>query len=265
MNKAKQRAEMPKGSATILNSRSLEKDYRTLIPILKKGIRVLDIGCGPGAISKGIADKIGSTGQVVGIDSSKHLIEEGKQAFANTSNLELHHKDLFTYQPKEKFDLIVSARVLQWLNNPKEALKKIKTWLKPGGQVSILDYNHEALEWSPTPPKSMLEFYQAFLDWRSDAGMNNAIAEDLPTYFKELGFQSIEIIESNEVYKKGAANFLPKLGIWIKVAETRGIQVQTDGHVKEALRLKAIEEYKGWMHTDAIQMIMKLKEIRGKL
>jgi hypothetical protein len=48
--------------------------------------------------------------------------------------------------------------------------------LKPGGTVSILDYNHEALEWQPQPPVSMQRFYATFLRWRGDAGMNNHIA-----------------------------------------------------------------------------------------
>ena len=52
---------MPKGTASILNNRSLKKDYRTLVPMLKKGMRVLDVGCGTGVISIGIAEKVGIT------------------------------------------------------------------------------------------------------------------------------------------------------------------------------------------------------------
>ena len=35
--------------------------------------------------------------------------------------------------------------------------------LKKGGKISINDYNHTKVEWSPAPPKSMLDFYEAFL------------------------------------------------------------------------------------------------------
>ena len=263
MSQAMKRAEMPKGSASILNFRSLEKDYKTLIPLLKKGMRVLDVGCGTGAITIGIAKKIGKTGQAIGLDSSEHLIKEGKGLFELPENLELVVGNLFTYEPTEKFDLIVSARVLQWLNNPKVALEKLKTLLNPGGQISILDYNHEALEWTPEPPKSMQQFYSAFLKWKEEAGMNNRIAEDLPSYFEALGFHSIESISANEVYKKGATNFLPKIGIWTKVAESRGLQMQKDGYVTNELRLQAIEEYNEWIETEAEQMVMKLRDVRG--
>lgn len=265
MSKATKRAEMPKGSASVLNYRNLEKDYITLVPLLKEGMRVLDVGCGTGAITLGIAEKVGETGQVIGLDSSEHLIKEGKTLFELPNNLELIAGDLFSYQPEEKFDLIVSARVLQWLNNPKAALAKLKTLLKPNGQISILDYNHEELEWTPEPPKSMQLFYAAFLKWKKEAGMNNRIAEALPNYFEELGFKAIKSINANEVYQKGNANFLPKIGIWTKVAESRGLQMQRDGYVTNELRLQAIEEYNEWIQTKAKQMIMKLKDVRGVL
>jgi ubiquinone/menaquinone biosynthesis C-methylase UbiE len=112
---------------------------------LGPGLRVLDVGCGTGAISKDIAAQVGDTGHVTGIDNTEYFIQSGKETYADVKNLDLIYTDLFAYEPEEKFDLIVAARVLQWLNNPVEALKKMYSLLKPGGMVSILDYNHEAL------------------------------------------------------------------------------------------------------------------------
>ena len=171
----------------IFDNRSLQVDYATLVPLLKEGLRVLDVGCGTGAISNGIAKLVGPTGCVIGIDNTEKFIISGKKSYKETVNLELIHSDLFNYDNDEKFDLIVAARTLQWLSNPLDALIKMKSLLKPGGQISILDYNHEKLEWDPQPPKSMQLFYAAFLKWRADAGMNNQIADDLAGYFQEAG------------------------------------------------------------------------------
>ena len=245
----------------IFDNRSLEKDYRTLVPLLKPGLKVLDVGCGTGAISKGIAKQVGPKGSVTGIDNTEAFIISGKETYQEVLNLELIHADLVQFEPREKFDLIVSARTLQWLSNPKEALIKMKSLLKPGGQISILDYNHEVIEWVPSPPESMQLFYATFLRWRSDAGMNNQIAEDLPDYLKEAGFDSIEVLNSDEVYKKGDENFLSKIGIWSKVAGST--QMVEEGYLEDKNRLKAIEEYNQWIETDAEMMVMKLKEVRG--
>ncbi|WP_281227647.1 class I SAM-dependent methyltransferase [Flavobacterium aquiphilum] len=112
-------------STKIFDDRSLTNDYRNLSSILKPGMKVLDVGCGTGAISKDIANIVGENGKVTGIDNTEGFILSGKESYQNITNLELIHVDLFDFNPEEKFDLIVSARVLQWLSNPKEALLKM--------------------------------------------------------------------------------------------------------------------------------------------
>jgi ubiquinone/menaquinone biosynthesis C-methylase UbiE len=263
MSKNKTIHREEKSSTKIFDDRSLAVDYATLIPILREGLSVLDVGCGTGSISKDIANAVGRSGHVVGIDNTKHFIESGKESCKGISNLELIHSDLFSYEPNEKFDLVVSARTFQWLSNPAEALQKIKTWIKPGGMVSILDYNHEAIEWYPKPPKSMLLFYDAFLKWRANAGMNNHIAENLEEYFTTSGFRRIEVLEANEVSTRSSHNFTQRAGIWSKVAELN--QIVAEGYLDEATRLQAIKEYDLWVDTSAERMILKLTEVRGRI
>ena len=246
----------------IFDNRSLIIDYRTLKPLLKKGISVLDVGCGTGSISKDIANIVGPTGSVIGIDATKKFIESGKETYKTISNLELLSIDLFDYTPEHKFDLIVSARTLQWLSNPRKALEKMRTLLKDKGEISILDYNHTNLEWNPEPPQSMQEFYNTFLKWRKEAGMNNGIADDLSNLMESVGFRSIEVINSDEHYTKNREDFKVKMGIWSKVAGSK--QMVDEGYLNNNLRLKAIKEYNDWIEKEAISMTMKLNEVRGK-
>ena len=261
MNKTIHRSS--ESSTRIFDNRTLEADYSTLVPLLKKGLRVLDVGCGTGAISKGIAEHVGSEGYVTGIDNTEAFIVSGSETYKDVGNLELIHADLFQFNPKEKFDLVVAARVLQWLSNPKEALKKLGSFLKPGGQVSILDYDHEGLTWQPAPPLSMQRFYQAFLNWRSAAGMDNRIADHLADYFEEVDFHSIEVFNADEVYQKGETNFIQRIGIWSKVADLK--QIVDEGYLEEQARIQAIEEYNEWIVNDAQKMIMRLNEVRAKI
>ena len=250
------------GAGKIFDSRTLEKDYSTLPPILKAGLKVLDVGCGTGAISKGIAARVGQSGHVTGIDNTQSFIISGKETYKSVSNLTLIHADIFQYKSEEKFDLIVSARTLQWLNNPAEAIIKMKSLLKPGGTISILDYNHTAIEWKPEPPASMKKYYKTFLKWRADAGMNNQVAADIAAYMEEASLNSIEVINANEVYKKGEPDFQSKIGIWSQVA--RSTQMVEEGYLDENDRLKAIEEYEIWIESEAQSMTMKLNEVRGR-
>ncbi len=245
----------------IFDNRTLKKDYRTLLPILRKGMSMLDVGCGTGSITKDIANSIGQSGKIVGIDNTEKFILGGREKYGDVSNLELRHVDLFEFQTDEKFDMIISARTLQWLSRVEEALLKMKGMLKHTGQISILDYNHTKIEWNPSPPDSMRMFYNTFLKWRADAGMNNQIADDLPVLLKNAGFNNIEKINSDEHYQKGDENFIANAGIWSKVAGSR--QMVEEGYLEDVLRLKAIEEYNSWIRDDAISMTMKLNEVRG--
>jgi ubiquinone/menaquinone biosynthesis C-methylase UbiE len=262
MIKSNKHIERDEEATKIFDNRSLKVDYRTLESVLKKGMLVLDVGCGTGSISKDVANVIGNTGKVIGIDNTEKFIKSGKETYKLIQNLELIHSDLFDFETNKRFDLIISARTLQWLSNPKEALLKMKSLLKPNGIISILDYNHNIIEWNPEPPNSMKEFYKTFLKWRSDAGMNNGIADDLPTLMEEIGLLEIEKINSDEHYEKHREDFKSKVGIWSKVAGSK--QMVEEGYLDDRLRLKAIEEYNKWVENEAISMTMKLNEVRGK-
>lgn len=261
MKQTKQIERNENSGIKIFDNRSLKVDYRTLESILKKGMSVLDIGCGTGSISKDVANMVGSTGRVTGIDNTKKFIKSGQETYREIKNLKLIHVDLFNFEPVDKFDLIIAARVLQWQSDPKGFLLKIKTLLKPNGQISILDYNHEKLEWHPKPPESMLQFYKIFLKWRKEADFSNNITEDLPKLLQETGFRFTEKINSDEYYHRNRPDFVSKVGIWSKVASSE--QMVEEGYLDNDLRLKAIAEYDKWVEKEAITMTMKLNEVRA--
>lgn len=250
-------------ASSIFNERTLGNDYNTLKSALKPGLRVLDIGCGTGSITKDIANLVGPTGYVIGVDNTEYFIAEGKQRFADVGNLELIHTDFLEFETDEKFDLIVSARTFQWISTLERAIDKVKSLLKPQGQVSILDYNHEAIHWEPKIPASMQYFYDMFLMWRKDAGMNNRIGFDLVEIFEEHGFGQIEIFNADEHYERMFPSHLSKLKIWSQVASSK--QMVDEGYVTDQERLVAIADYDHWVEHEASSMTLKLREVRAIL
>ena len=248
---------------SIFNQRTLEQDYKTLKSALKPGLRVLDMGCGTGSITKDIAELVGPTGYVIGIDNTASFITEGKSQFSDVANLELIHADILDFETDEKFDLIVSARTFQWISTLDRAIEKLKSLLKPNGQVSILDYNHEAINWTPKIPASMQNFYNMFLMWRKDAGMNNRIGFDLIDIFEEHGFQQIEIFNADEHYERMFPAHVEKLKIWSQIASSK--QMVEEGYISDAQRLEAIADYNNWVDKDATSMTLKLREVRAIL
>ena len=264
MSTASEKAKMPKGTHSVLARRSVHNANRNLLEIVKEGDSVLDMGCGSGAITHGIVDLVGKTGSVKGIDPSEHLIKLAADTYSNIPNLSFELADINTYTTTKPFDVVSAARVLQWLANPEEVLGKMYNLLKDNGILTILDYNHTIIEWTPAVPQSMQAFYNAFLKWRQDSGMDNAIADHLPAMFEKLGLKNITVEDLSERSQTGANEFIEEISIWKKVAETRGKQLVEDGYIGESERLKAIEEYDEWMQQKAQSMKMHLSAVTGQ-
>lgn len=246
----------------IFERRTLANDYRTILPLLKPGLAILDVGCGTGTLTNEAASLI-ADGTVIGLDNTQSFIDIGNQQYGDSANLSLVCDNIFSYEPPHQFDLIMTARTVQWLSDIPAALQRFKSWLKPGGQLSILDYNHTAIEWNPAPPSSMLEFYHTFLKWRADAGMNNRVADEIATLLQQQGFTAIETINADLTYTKGDDHFQTNLGIWIKVAQSQ--QMVIEGYITDELRLKAIEDYSIWIETEALSMTLKMNDVRAKI
>lgn len=255
------RATMPQGANKVLDRRNIENSYSSLLGLLKDGLSVLDVGCGSGAITADIAQR--TSGKIVGIDLSEHLIELAQKNYAHLPNLSFEVANINDYVSPEKFDLVIAARTLQWVNNPAEVVQKMVSLLKKGGKVSINDYNHTKIKWSPAPPQSMLDFYEAFLNWRKDAGFDNEIADNLTSIYKNLGLKEINIVPQHETSIRGEEEFAATTRIWSIVAEIRGKQVVNDGYCTEELRQQAIEEYDTWLANEVQSMTLYLLAVEG--
>lgn len=265
MEKARRRAAMPAGTNAVLDRRTVYNANKNLLDIVKPGQFILDVGCGSGTITKGISDLVKVDGMVIGLDPGAHLIELAKQNFEGIDNLKFIVGDVNSFEHPDKFDVITSARTLQWLSDPEEVLRKMLKLLKPGGAVSILDYNHEKIEWSPSIPDSMKTFYDAFLRWRADVWMDNAIADNLEDIFNRLGLKNISTTNQDELTTNDSEDAEGAFSIWTKVAETRGKQLVADKYITEDLRLKAIEDYNKWVKEEAVSMKLYMRAVTGYL
>ena len=260
---ARHRAHMPEGASGILNARSLATAHRRLAELLQPGLTVLDIGCGTGAITRGIAEAVAPGGRAVGVDLHAGLIEEARRLHSNVPGLSFETADVYNLPFHNLFDIVTAARVLQWLANPLAALRKAVAAAKPGGKVVILEYNHEKIAWQPAPPLSMREFYAAFLRWRAEAGMDNAIADHLAEMFAQARLTDILVTPQHEVTRRNDPDFATRIGIWAEVAASRGHQMVADSIISEDLRAAAETDYRNWIGNSAESQTMYLLAVEG--
>lgn len=254
---------MPEGTSAILDARTLAVSHRRLAELLEPGLRVLDVGCGTGAITRGIAEAVGPGGRVVGIDVHPGLIEQARRAHGGVPALSFEAGDVQKLAFLDTFDIVTAARVLQWLDDAPAAVHAMTRAVRPGGRLVVLDYNHEKIRWTPDPPASMRAFYAAFLRWRAEAGMDNAMADHLPGVFARMGLVEVAISPQHEVTGRGDPDFDRHIGIWAEVAATRGLQMVEDGAVTETERALAEAEYRAWIRDRAEAHTLYLLAVEG--
>ena len=264
MSNPQDRANMPKDTHQILDRRSVQNANKNLLGLIQPGMKILDVGCGSGSITKSIAHLVGPKGKVAGLDPSENLILQAKEKFGNVQNLEFVRGNLFDFDTTEKFDLVTAARVIQWLDNPKQAIETMMRFVKEGGIISILDYNHCKIHFEPEIPKSVQYFYDRFLQWRLDAGFDNEIADHLVDIFETLGLKNLQVESFNELSIKGSGHFENEIVLWKKVAETRGHQMVNDSYITEEERLQAAGDYQVWMDDEAQKMELYLRSVTGR-
>jgi len=249
----------------VLNRRSLIRDHRRLAGLLRPGMTVLDVGCGTGAITVGIAHAVGPTGHVIGVDRDSGLLEIAKKQHSKIPNLSFEQKDALSLPFQNRFDVVTAARTLQWIAQAGEAIRAMKAAIRPGGQLVVLDYNHANNSWEPDPPPVFTRFYQAFLGWRAANHWDNRMAEHLPELFRAAGIPSVKISEEDEIVERGDPGFPPAVEIWTEVIRGVGPRMVAAEFLTEPDRVDAEEAYRDWTGHGLRRQILELRTVIGNV
>ena len=112
---------------------------------IKKGSRILDIGCGEGDTANYLTKELGM--DVVGIDQSKEIIEKANRKYPDLK-LQFGEADFLEF-PSFEFDAVLMECVLSVAYLKTEVLHEIYCVLKKGGKLIITDLYHK----NPDPDK----------------------------------------------------------------------------------------------------------------
>lgn len=256
-------AQSHRSDPRILGRRTLERDHRCLAELLRPGLSVLDVGCGTGSITAGIAKAVGPQGQVVGIDRDAVLLEMARKEHASATNLRFECGDATALPRMAQFDVVSSTRTLQWIADPALAIRNMKQALRPSGTLVVLDYNHANNSWEPDPPGEFRLFYDAFLAWRSRNHWDNRIADQLPVLFRSAGLVEVSSRVQDEVAKRGNPDFTERAALWSEVIENVGEQLSAAGFCTERQIEQARETYRLWVSTTLVRQTLALRAVIG--
>jgi ubiquinone/menaquinone biosynthesis C-methylase UbiE len=110
---------------------------------IQPGLKVLDVGCGPGTDTIALAPAVGPSGQVIGVDHDADMIAEaGKRAQqAGVTAWVTHEQADATALPfaADHFDACRCERLFEHLHDPAKALSEMARVTRPGGRIVALD------------------------------------------------------------------------------------------------------------------------------
>lgn len=258
-------SQQHRSDTRILDRRTLSSDHRRLAELLSPGLSVLDVGCGTGSITKGIAQVVGPGGTVVGVDRDRALIERAIAHCTSFPNLRFEEGDATRLGYEACFDIVAAARTLQWIADLTTAVQRMVRAARPGGLIVVLDYNHACNEWEPAPPTEFAAFYTAFLSWRAANGWDNEVANHCPALMEEAGLQEIRSDVHDETTVKGSSAFDEKTGLWTQVIDNLGPTL-VDAEVFDASRLDAARRaYEAWRRDGLVRHRLSMRAIVARV
>ncbi len=173
--------------------RTVENSAAHLIPLLRVGSTLLDIGCGPGTITIDLARRL-NPGRVVGLDAAAEVVGQAR-ALADSEgigNVEFVVGDAYsTGLDDDSFDIIHTHQTLQHLGEPVEALREMRRIVKPSGVVAAREVDYAGTIIYPLTPglERWASLYQQV--HRSNGGEPDA-GRRLKAWARQAGFTEVE-------------------------------------------------------------------------
>ena len=182
------------------------------LEVVRPGARTLEVGCGNGSISAWLAERVSPGGTAVAVDLDLSLIQGRMQ------NLELRQADILA-GPIEHgaFDLVTARAVLHHVADPETAMANMTASLRAGGALLLVE--PDFLPVSVAEPSEVRAFWDGWLAWSRERGIDYHIGRTLAPRLASLGLTNISGTAETAIYNGGSlwADY------WIEtVTELRG-------------------------------------------
>jgi SAM-dependent methyltransferase len=155
---------------------------------LRPGMRVLDVGCGPGDVSFLASRLVGSTGTVLGVDAAADIIELARNRATEraVSSVRFEQAVIGDIALDEPVDAVIGRLILMHVPDPVATLRQLAGLVRPGGFIAFCEFDMTAARSVPDLP-----VWRAARDGITGTftglGLDPAFGATLPTLFRRAG------------------------------------------------------------------------------
>lgn len=174
---------------------------------LSQSVRVLEIGCGTGAMSRALVRRARFSGNVIGVDQSpafidaaeRFAIKEGVGKLVEFKIGDAHDLDI----EDDSFDVIIAHTVISHVTDPLKVLKEVARLVRKGGRVAIFDGDYGSLTYAFSDPEFGQQMDHALV---SVTFNNPLIVRDLVCLLPATGLEVTETL-ADVVSEIGTASY----------------------------------------------------------
>ncbi|TCC58859.1 methyltransferase domain-containing protein [Kribbella pittospori] len=176
--------------------RTAENSAGYLLPHLRPGMALLDVGAGPGTITADLA-RLVEPGPTTALEATDVALDITRATFAKLDvDVEFVVGDVHALDvPDDTYDVVHAHQVLQHVSDPVQALREMRRVCKPGGIVAVRDSDYHGFTWYPELPEidEWMELYQRMA--RANGGEPDA-GRRLLSWALEAGFEKVDATAS---------------------------------------------------------------------
>jgi 2-polyprenyl-3-methyl-5-hydroxy-6-metoxy-1,4-benzoquinol methylase len=200
---------------------------------LRPGMRVLDIGSGPGDVSFVAARLVGPTGTVLGVDAAPAMVELARDRAheKGLSSVRFMQAAVDEISMDEPVDAVVGRLILMHLPDPAATLRRLSSFVRPGGIVAFSENDITSTRTVPDIPlfgQVVAAIVRAF----EAMGLSAAFGTTLHSVFADAGLGAPHLIQGAPTGTAADTDLLAYAAeVWrlvSPVAEQHGFSIDID-------------------------------------
>jgi|TARA_B100000315_G_C14553937_1_gene577225 ubiquinone/menaquinone biosynthesis C-methylase UbiE len=164
------------------------------LPELRPGMRLLDVGCGTGAVAREVAKQV-APGEVVGIDREEAQLAVARQMAVDQSieNVTFVEGDAINLpSPGASFDGVYSSMFLEHVSNPVQVASEMRRVAAFGGWVCLFEW--ETGSWTLYPEfPAIRHVWKAVYGLQARQGGDPKIGRKLYSAFVRAGLSDVTV------------------------------------------------------------------------